>query len=110
MEIYLIVTILGVILMAVLGYFMGSRGKKAFIETIDKLESSVAEKQNIISDLKSERDVAKEKFDNVSQQLVGQKELHDRQVEQLKLFYELQLKQSKEAYDAQVVALKELNA
>ena len=39
MEIYLIVAILGVILMAVLGYFMGSRGKKGFVETIGKLES-----------------------------------------------------------------------
>ena len=110
MEIYLIVAILGVILMAVLGYFMGSRGKKGFVETIGKLESSVAEKHNIISDLKAERDVAKEKFENASQQLRSQKEMHERQIEQLKSFYELQLNQTKEAYNNQVVALKELNA
>ena len=110
MVIYLIVAILCVILMTILGFFMGSRGKKTYIESISRLESTVTEKQNIISDLKSERDVAKEKFENASQQLSNQKELHEKQVEQLKSFYELQLNQTKEAYDKQVVALKELNA
>lgn len=41
MEIYLVIAIIAIILMAVLGYFIGNHGKKTYIETIGKLESNI---------------------------------------------------------------------
>ena len=43
MEMYLVVAIIAIIIMAVLGYFIGNHGKKTYLETIGKLENNIAE-------------------------------------------------------------------
>ena len=55
MEIYLIITIIAIIVMTVLGYFVGNRGKKGLIENVIKLTA--------------ERDVQKTNVENLEKQL-----------------------------------------
>ncbi|MBR4388297.1 MAG: DNA recombination protein RmuC [Prevotella sp.] len=84
--------------MAVLGYFIGNHGKKAYIETIGKLENNIAElgskvtgqesviteKVNYITTLTAERDVQKTNADNYSHQLDTQKDNYEKQIISIK--------------------------
>ena len=78
MELYLVIAIVAIIVMAVVGYFVGNRGKKGYVLTIGNLENNIkelgdkiagkeselAEKVNAIMTLTSERDVQKTNADN----------------------------------------------
>ena len=120
MEIYLIST-LAIIVMTVLGYVMGSRGKKTYVQTIAKLEDDlkgiadkaktlealVAEKTEAITSLTAERDVQKANVENANRQLDTQKESFEQLVTELKSSYEKQFLQNKEAYEKQLQQTKE---
>ena len=84
MEIYLIITIIAIIVMTVLGYFVGNRGKKGLIDNVIKLTA--------------ERDVQKTNVENLTKQLEAQK-----------VSYEEQLNEKKAAFDVQIAAMKEMN-
>ena len=84
MEIYLIITIIAILVMTVLGYFVGNRGKKGLVESVIKLTA--------------ERDVQKTNVDNLV-----------KQIETQKASYEQQLNERKAAFDLQIAALKEMN-
>ena len=84
MEIYLIITIIAIIVMTVLGYFVGNRGKKGLIDNVIKLTA--------------ERDVQKTNVENLVRQLETQK-----------VSYEAQLNEKKTAFDVQIAAMKEMN-
>lgn len=98
MEMYLVVAIIAIIIMAVLGYFIGNHGKKTYLETIGKLENNIAElgsklagqesviteKVNCITTLTAERDVQKTNADNYSHQLDTQKENYEKQIISIK--------------------------
>ena len=84
MEIYLIISIIAIILMTVLGYYIGNNGKKGLIESVIKLTA--------------ERDVQKTNVENLEKQMEAQKSS-----------YEQQMNERKAAFDLQVAALKEMN-
>ena len=75
MEIYLIITIIAIIVMTVLGYFVGNRGKKGLIENVIKLTA--------------ERDVQKTNVKNLEKQIETQKDFYENQMKsQLELIKE----------------------
>ena len=82
MELYLVIAIIAIIVMAVLGYFMGNRGKKEYVDT---LKSSY------------------------EQQITELKSSNEHQTAQLKSSYEQQLKQMRETHDNQIANLKQMN-
>ena len=84
MEIYLIISIIAIILMTVLGYYIGNRGKKGLVESVIKLTA--------------ERDVQKTNVENL-----------EKQIETQKASYEQQMNERKMAFDLQIAALKEMN-
>ena len=84
MEIYLIITIIAIIVMTVLGYFVGNRGKKGLLDNVIKLTA--------------ERDVQKTNVENLEKQIVT-----------MKASYEEQMNERKAAFDVQIAALKEMN-
>ena len=84
MEIYLIITIIAIIVMTVLGFFVGNRGKKGLIDNVIKLTA--------------ERDVQKTNVENLEKQLETQK-----------TSYEEQMNERKAAFELQIAALKEMN-
>ena len=84
MEIYLIISIIAIILMTVLGYSIGNRGKKGLVESVIKLTA--------------ERDVQKTNVENL-----------EKQMETQKASYEQQMDERKAAFDLQIAALKEMN-
>lgn len=116
METYLIVAIIAIIVMAVLGYFIGNHGKKAYIDTIGKLENNIAElgnkiagqesviedKVNCITNLTAERDVQKTNAENYSHQLDTQKEGYEKQIATLKSDAEDTLKKESERSQQQL--------
>ena len=61
MEIYLIITIMAILVMTVLGYFVGNRGKKGLIDNVIKLTA--------------ERDVQKTNVENLVRQLEARRQL-----------------------------------
>jgi DNA recombination protein RmuC len=75
---------MAILVMTVLGYFVGNRGKKGLIDNVIKLTA--------------ERDVQKTNVENLVRQLEVQK-----------ASYEEQLNEKKAAFDVQIAALKEMN-
>ena len=75
MEIYLIITIIAIIVMTVLGYFVGNRGKRGLIENVIRLTA--------------ERDVQKTNVENLEKQLDSQRDFYEQQMQsQLELIKE----------------------
>ena len=75
MEIYLVITVIAIIVMTVLGYFVGNRGKKGLIENVIKLTA--------------ERDVQKTNVENLEKQIETQKDFYENQMKsQLELIRE----------------------
>ena len=134
MEVYFVIGIIAIVVMAVLGYLLGSREKKEYVRTISKLEGDVAalnqkivgqesvitEKVNAITTLTAERDVQKTNAENSSRQLdaqkvtfekqtADQKALYGQQIAELKASFEKQLNQMREAHDSQIASLKQMN-
>ena len=106
MEIYLIITIIAIIVMTVLGYFIGNRGKKGLIESVINLTA--------------ERDVQKTNVENLEKQIMTQKASYeeqmnerktafDSQMKELKETFAQQLQQEKTTHEGQIAALKEMN-
>ena len=106
MEIYLIITIIAIIVMTVLGYFIGNRGKKGLIRSVINLTA--------------ERDVQKTNVENLEKQIVTQKASYeeqmnerkatfDSQMKELKETFAQQLQQEKTTHEGQIAALKEMN-
>ena len=105
MELYLTITIIAVVVMGVLGYLMGNRGKQTYVENIGKLENNIAElthklagqesvineKTNAITALTAERDVQKTNAENLDKQLGTQKEGYEQQLNTQKENFEKQL-------------------
>lgn len=124
MELYLVVAIVAIIVMAVLGYFIGNHGKKGYVETISKLESTITdlgnkisgqesvinEKVDVITTLTAERDVQKTNAANYSLQLESQKENYERQIVEQKDAYEKRLSDQQETFDHQIKELKDESA
>ncbi len=93
MEIFLVIAIIAIILMAFLGYHMGSRRRKEYAEAYEKQLTSFREDQK----------------SSYERQLQGQKELFEQQIANLKASFEKQLSQTKEAHEVQIAALKQMN-
>ncbi len=132
MELYLVIAIIAIIVMAVVGYFVGNLGKKGYVQTIGNLENSIkdldnkiaskeselAEKVVAITTLTSERDVQKTNAENYSRQLATQKEDYEQQIVSLKSEAERdlqneidrgkrQLDEQKTSFENQIKGLKE---
>ena len=106
MEIYLIITIIAIIVMTVLGYFVGNRGKKGLIDNVIKLTA--------------ERDVQKTNVENLTKQIETQKASYEEQKKKKKIAYDSQMQELKETFtqqllqektvhEGQIKALKEMN-
>lgn len=106
MEIYLIITIIAIIVMTVLGYFVGNRGKKGLIDNVIKLTA--------------ERDVQKTNVENLTKQIESQKASYEEQMNERKIAYDSQMQELKETFtqqllqektvhEGQIKALKEMN-
>ncbi len=92
MEIYLIIAIVAVIVMALVGYSLGNRGKKALADAVTSLTA--------------ERDVQKANVENYSHQLVVQKEEYEKQIVAQKKGYEKQLSTQKDDYEKLMATMK----
>ncbi len=98
MEFYLVVAIISIVVMSILGYLIGNRGKQSYLESIGKLENNIAnltkkiteqeslisERGNVISTLTADRDVQKANADNYSHQLISQKGDYEKRIIDLK--------------------------
>ena len=93
MELYIIVFIIAILVMSVLAYLIGNRGKKEYVK--------------IITDNCSRQlDDQKNSFENQTKEM---KRGYEQQIADLKLSFEKQIKQMKEAHEGQIAALKEMN-
>ena len=120
MEIYLVVAIISIVVMSILGYLIGNRGKKTYLESIGKLENNIAnlthkiteqeslisERGNVISSLTADRDVQRANAENYSQQLISQKESFEKQQSSQKENYETRLESQKGDYENRIITLK----
>ena len=98
MEFYLVVAIISIVVMSILGYLIGNRGKQSYLESIGKLENNIAnltkkiteqeslisESGNVISTLTADRDVQKANAENYSLQLISQKGDYEKRIIDLK--------------------------
>lgn len=98
MEFYLAVAIISIVVMSILGYMIGNRGKQSYLESIGKLENNIAnltkkiteqeslisERGNVISTLTADRDVQKANAENYSHQLISQKGDYEKRIIDLK--------------------------
>ena len=92
MEVYLIIAIVAIVVMALIGYFLGNRGKKALADAVTSLTA--------------ERDVQKANVENYSHQLVAQKEGYEKQIVAQKDGYEKQLSTQKDDYEKLMATMK----
>ena len=93
MEIYLIVAVVMAGVMALLGYFMGNRGKKELEENVTRLTA--------------ERDVLRANAENAVRQVEVQKTFFEHQITAQKESHEQQIMAQKESHEQQIAALKE---
>lgn len=120
MEFYLVVAIISVVVMSILGYLIGNRGKQSYLESIGKLENNIAnltkkiteqeslisERGNVISTLTADRDVQKANAENYSHQLISQKESFEKQQSSQKENFEMRLESQKGDYEKRIIDLK----
>ena len=100
MELYLVITIIAIILMAALGYYMGGQGKK---ESAERYDAQLKEqKQSYEAQLKEQKQ-------SYEAQIKELRQSYDIQIQQIKDADEAQKKQMKEAYERQLATLKEMN-
>ena len=100
MELYLVITIIAIILMAALGYYMGGQGKK---ESAERYDAQLKEqKQSYEAQLKEQKQ-------SYEAQIKELRQSYDMQIQQIKDADEAQKKQMKEAYERQLAILKEMN-
>ena len=106
MEIYLIITILAIIVMTVLGYFVGNRGKKGLIENVIKLTAERDVQKTNVENLGKQLEMQKASYE---EQMNERKVAYDSQMQELKATFTQQLQQEKTVHEGQIKALKEMN-
>lgn len=120
MEIYLVVAIISIVVMSILGYLIGNRGKKSYMESIGKLENNISElykkiseqesliseRGNVISTLTADRDVQKANAENFSLQLISQKASFEKQQSSQRENFETRLESQKGDYEKRIIDLK----
>ena len=106
MEIYLIITILAIIVMSVLGYVIGNRGKKGLIDNVIKLTAERDVQKTNVENLEKQLETQKVSYE---EQISDRKNAFDSQLKELKATFAQQLQQEKTTHEGQIAALKELN-
>ncbi len=106
MEIYLIITIIAIIVMTVLGFFVGSRGKKGLIENVIKLTAERDVQKTNVENLTKQIETQKASYE---EQMNERKAAYDSQMQELKETFTQQLQQEKTVHEGQIKALKEMN-
>ena len=116
MEIYLIVAVVMAGVMALLGYFMGNRGKKELEENVTRLtaERDVlrANAENAVRQVEVQKAFFEHQItaqkESHEQQIMAQKESHEQQIMAQKESHEQQIAALKEAHEQQIAALKQM--
>ncbi len=116
MEIYLIVAVVMAGVMALLGYFMGNRGKKELEENVTRLtaERDVlrANAENAVRQVEVQKAFFEHQItaqkESHEQQIMAQKESHEQQITAQKESHEQQIAALKEAHEQQIAALKQM--
>ena len=106
MEIYLIITIIAIIIMSVLGYVIGNRGKKGLIDNVIKLTAERDVQKTNVENLEKQLEIQKASYE---EQISDRKNAFDSQLKELKATFAQQLQQEKTTHEGQIAALKELN-
>ena len=106
MEIYLIITIIAIIVMTVLGFFVGNRGKKGLIDNVIKLTAERDVQKTNVANLEKQLETQKTSYE---EQMNERKAAFDSQMQELKATFTQQLQQEKTAHEGQIAALKEMN-
>ena len=106
MEIYLIITIIAIIVMTVLGFFVGNRGKKGLIDNVIKLTAERDVQKTNVENLEKQLETQKTSYE---EQMNERKAAFDSQMQELKATFTQQLQQEKTAHEGQIAALKEMN-
>ena len=106
MEIYLIITIIAIIVMTVLGYFVGNRGKKGLIENVIKLTAERDVQKTNVENLEKQIETQKASYED---QMNERKVAYDTQMQELKATFTQQLQEEKTVHEGQIKALKEMN-
>ena len=106
MEIYLIITIIAIIIMSVLGYVIGNRGKKGLIDNVIKLTAERDVQKTNVENLEKQLEIQKVSYE---EQISDRKNAFDSQLKELKATFAQQLQQEKTTHEGQIAALKELN-
>ena len=117
MEVYLIIAIIAIFVMAFVGYFLGSRGKQALSETVTSLTAErdvqKANANHYLQLLEDEKTDSQQRVEDLKtmydQQIVELKSSFDQQIVELKSSFDQQMRQAKEAHDAQIATLKQMN-
>ena len=106
MEIYLIIAVIAILVMTVLGYFVGNRGKKGLIENVIKLTAERDVQRTNVTNLEKQIETQKTSYET---QMNERKAAFDSQMQELKATFAQQLQQEKTAHEGQIAALKEMN-
>ena len=106
MEIYLIIAVIAILVMTVLGYFVGNRGKKGLIENVIKLTAERDVQRTNVTNLEKQIETQKTSYET---QMNERKAAFDAQMQELKATFAQQLQQEKTAHEGQIAALKEMN-
>ena len=106
MEIYLVITVIAIIVMTVLGYFVGNRGKKGLIENVIKLTAERDVQKTNVKNLEKQIETQKASYE---EQMNERKIAYDSQMQELKETFTQQLLQEKTVHEGQIKALKEMN-
>ena len=106
MEIYQIITIIAIIIMSVLGYVIGNRGKKGLIDNVIKLTAERDVQKTNVENLEKQLEIQKVSYE---EQISDRKNAFDSQLKELKATFAQQLQQEKTTHEGQIAALKELN-
>lgn len=117
MEVYLIIAIVAIFVMAFVGYFLGNRGKQALSEAVTSLTAErdvqKANANHYLQLLEDEKTDSQQRVEDLKtmydQQIVELKSSFDQQIVELKSSFDQQMRQAKEAHDAQIATLKQMN-
>lgn len=117
MEVYLIIAIIAIFVMAFVGYFLGNRGKQALSEAVTSLTAErdvqKANANHYLQLLEDEKTDSQQRVEDLKtmydQQIVELKSSFDQQIVELKSSFDQQMRQAKEAHNAQIDALKQMN-
>ena len=125
MEVYLLIAIVAVAVMAVVGYLVGNHNKKSYEETIAKLELNhekqlneqkenykqqlIEQKDSFWNQLVEQKDALQREVRRSDSSLAEVRKSYEQQIAELKASFEEQLNQTKEAHEGQLRALREMN-